>query len=344
VAMRQNNTVYWLHGDHLGSASLTTNITGAVVSEMRYYPFGETRWVSGTLPTDRLFTGQRAEAGIGLYDYNARMYSPSLGRFISADTIVPSVEYPQSLNRYSYVYNHPINLTDPSGHCPICFVVLTADILANLPAYYGRSPDMRGIVTAVSYSALIEKNATPDVSHAMLGSAIAVQSQWCCGFSDLVSEGIQQDPSLGIAQLRHFEMVNLIGGGDANNPELAIKAMSKKIGNALDGCAQCTATDRFVVAGLAQNEGWQADGVANIVKNNQSEKGNGVNWAKYFNKQPAAEGALTAIRTSEPWQFFVFRQYVHDLLALNALGWGLPDDLNIVYLQCVASGNDNCTQ
>jgi hypothetical protein len=48
----QNSEVYWLHGDHLGSASLTTNITGAAVSEMRYYPFGETRWVSGTLPTD----------------------------------------------------------------------------------------------------------------------------------------------------------------------------------------------------------------------------------------------------------------------------------------------------
>jgi hypothetical protein len=65
--MRQNSGVYWLHGDHLGSASLTTNITGAVVSEMRYCPFGETRWVSGTLPTDRLFTGQRADSYISIF-------------------------------------------------------------------------------------------------------------------------------------------------------------------------------------------------------------------------------------------------------------------------------------
>jgi RHS repeat-associated protein len=117
VGMRQGNEVYWLHGDHLGSASLTTNITGAVVSEMRYYPFGETRWVSGTLPTDRLFTGQRIEARTGLYDYDARMYSPSLGRFVSADTVVPHAGDPQSLNRYSYVNNRPLNLVDPSGHC-----------------------------------------------------------------------------------------------------------------------------------------------------------------------------------------------------------------------------------
>jgi len=44
----------YLHGDHLGSASLATDASGGVVSEMRYYPYGETR--SGTLPTDYQFT------------------------------------------------------------------------------------------------------------------------------------------------------------------------------------------------------------------------------------------------------------------------------------------------
>ena len=91
VAMRTGGAVYWIHGDHLGSASLTTDANGQVVSEMRFYPFGETRWVSGTMPTNRTYTGQLAEPnGLGsLMDYNAREYSPLLGRFISADTIVP---------------------------------------------------------------------------------------------------------------------------------------------------------------------------------------------------------------------------------------------------------------
>jgi hypothetical protein len=39
-----------------------------------------------------------------------------LGRFIQADTIVPSAANPQSLNRYSYVYNNPLNHIDPTGH------------------------------------------------------------------------------------------------------------------------------------------------------------------------------------------------------------------------------------
>ncbi len=40
-----------------------------------------------------------------------------LGRFVSADTIVPSPGDPQNLNRYSYVRNSPVKYTDPTGHC-----------------------------------------------------------------------------------------------------------------------------------------------------------------------------------------------------------------------------------
>jgi hypothetical protein len=54
--MRVAGAVYWLHGDHLGSASLTTDVSGQKVAEMRYLPFGETRWMSGMMPTDRRFT------------------------------------------------------------------------------------------------------------------------------------------------------------------------------------------------------------------------------------------------------------------------------------------------
>jgi RHS repeat-associated protein len=114
-----SGTLYWIQGDQLGSASLTTNITGTIVSEQRYYPFGETRWVSRTMPTDRLFTGQKSNTLINLISLGAREYSPLLGRFISADTIVSDLGNPQSLNRYSYVFNRPLVFIDPSGHDPI---------------------------------------------------------------------------------------------------------------------------------------------------------------------------------------------------------------------------------
>jgi RHS repeat-associated protein len=115
-AMRINSTLYYVLKDHLGSASVVTDASGNILGEQRYYPFGETRLSTGTIFTDRLFTGQREMAGLGIYHYGARFYSPKLGRFLSADSIVPNPSNPQDLNRFSYVRNNPLRYIDPSGH------------------------------------------------------------------------------------------------------------------------------------------------------------------------------------------------------------------------------------
>jgi RHS repeat-associated protein len=87
-AMRIGSTLYNVLKDHLGSASVVMDATGTiVVGEDRFYPFGETRFTTDTMQTDKLFTGQREMAGLGIYNYGARFYSPKLGRFLSADTI-----------------------------------------------------------------------------------------------------------------------------------------------------------------------------------------------------------------------------------------------------------------
>jgi hypothetical protein len=46
------------------------------------------------------------------------MYSSVLGRFISADTMVPDGKNPQAFNRYAYALNSPLRYNDPSGHMP----------------------------------------------------------------------------------------------------------------------------------------------------------------------------------------------------------------------------------
>ncbi|MEJ5312652.1 MAG: hypothetical protein WHX52_23045, partial [Anaerolineae bacterium] len=80
VAMRWGNTgtLSFLLGDHLGSTSLTANSSGGKVAELRYHPWGGTRFTSGTTPTSYQYTGQRNDAAtypaFGLYFYN---YDPN---------------------------------------------------------------------------------------------------------------------------------------------------------------------------------------------------------------------------------------------------------------------------
>ncbi len=123
VAMRQGGDLYYLHSDHLGSTSTVTNEGGVCTSQQAYYPYGAIRLITptppcgDTVPTDFGFTGQRKDASSGLMYYGARYYDAGLGRFVSADSMVPNANNPQALNRYSYVSNNPLNFTDPTGHC-----------------------------------------------------------------------------------------------------------------------------------------------------------------------------------------------------------------------------------
>ena len=127
-----NGNMRYVHQDHLGSTAVVTDSAGNVVFERTYDPWGNVRTSTGTADTDRLFTGQRFDAATGLYYYNARYYDPTLGRFISPDTIVPGVGNPQAWNRYAYVVNNPLRYTDPSGHLAQCVVGAAVDGTYNL--------------------------------------------------------------------------------------------------------------------------------------------------------------------------------------------------------------------
>jgi RHS repeat-associated protein len=64
---------------------------------------------------DRGYTGHEQPDDSGLIHMNGRIYDPELGRMLSPDPYVQVPEYSQNFNRYSYVMNNPLNLTDPSG-------------------------------------------------------------------------------------------------------------------------------------------------------------------------------------------------------------------------------------
>jgi RHS repeat-associated protein len=113
-----SGSVYYPLADHLGSTATILSQQGWYYADMSYWPYGATRAGSISV-TDRKYTGQREETGdsaLGLYNYNARFYSTTLGRFVSADPVTEG-----GLNRYAYVRSNPLAYRDPSGFCSSAF-------------------------------------------------------------------------------------------------------------------------------------------------------------------------------------------------------------------------------
>jgi RHS repeat-associated protein len=113
--------------DHLGSVSVVTDGTTKLVTARESFDaWGKQRnadWSDNatcssglTAPTTRGFTSQEDIASLCLVNLNARLYDPSIGRFLSADSFIADPTDPQAYNRYTYVNNRPLSLTDPTGH------------------------------------------------------------------------------------------------------------------------------------------------------------------------------------------------------------------------------------
>lgn len=115
VAKKVGIETMYYHPDHQGSTSVVTNAAGNKVDDIAYFPFGEKRQ-SGSSSVSHMYTGQELDSETGLYNYNARLYDPDLGRFLTPDSIVQAPGDPQAFNRYAYARNNPVLYTDPTGH------------------------------------------------------------------------------------------------------------------------------------------------------------------------------------------------------------------------------------
>jgi RHS repeat-associated protein len=110
---------YWVHKDPLGTGRKLIDTRGAVVYRGEFDPHGQSLLETGSaLLNSHKYTGYERDQATGLDYAEARMYQSNTGRFTSPDPLglgAADLKRPQSLNRYSYVENDPVNFYDPDG-------------------------------------------------------------------------------------------------------------------------------------------------------------------------------------------------------------------------------------
>ncbi len=141
------DSTYFIHRDHLGSTRLMSRMDQSLRDNLDFLPFGEQ--ISGASVTTHKFTSDERDSETNLDHTLFRQYSSSLARWTSPDPFAGHVDNPQSLNRYTYVLNDPLDLVDPLGLCGSAVSVQIG------PIHYAPSFD---------YSDCLEGPPTPHVA------------------------------------------------------------------------------------------------------------------------------------------------------------------------------------
>ena len=98
--------------DHQGNNRVVINSSGTVLETNHYYPFGGLFASSTTQPFK--YNGKELDSkkGLNWYDYGARHYDATLGRWHVVD---PLAEEYYSVSPYAYCLNSPVKYVDPTG-------------------------------------------------------------------------------------------------------------------------------------------------------------------------------------------------------------------------------------
>jgi RHS repeat-associated protein len=184
VAYSSSNAwvAYFFQQDHEGNVTHLTSATGTVLEKYRYDVFGAPTIYNGsgaqiaaTAYDNRfLFTGREYAAtyrsiyntGFKFYEYRARAYHASLGRFMSED---PKLFDAGDYNLFRYCHNDPIDNVDPMG------LTETGDFLAGFDSFatFGIAEGIVGRFNP-GYAATINTSSTAYNAGVIAGVAAGV--------------------------------------------------------------------------------------------------------------------------------------------------------------------------
>ena len=116
--------VYFLASNPQGDITYIYDIDGNRVVTYNYDAWGNILSISGTKASTIgrynpfRYRGYYYDTETGFYYVSSRYYDPGIGRFINADAAVGQIGNVQGTNMFTYCFNNPVNMSDPTGNWP----------------------------------------------------------------------------------------------------------------------------------------------------------------------------------------------------------------------------------
>lgn len=229
--------------DERGSIIARATATGLVGSTNTYDAYG----VPSSTVTGRFqYTGQTRLSDSELYYYKARIYAPTLGRFLQTD----SVGYEAGLNLYAYVTNDPVNGTDPTGKCG---VFVAQCVGAAIGAGIELTVQLTDSETRSDYAAAGQALARGDLGEAWSAAGSHVTDVGIAGVAGAIGGGVggAVESTLGKTVVRRSAAVlgDVAGGATAGGTQAGLQGENIAVGAVIGGAVGGTA--RALRAGTA---------------------------------------------------------------------------------------------
>ena len=165
------------HGDVVN----LTDSTGAITKSYKYDAFGVEQNVDDADDNAFRYCGEYYDSESGTIYLRARYYNPTIGRFISRDSVTGDNADPLSLNLYTYCHNNPVQFVDENGHWPKLSTVLTAVAVvavavAVVAVVVAAAPVAAAAITSVAASSAVTAGGTMAIGATAAVSAAASSS------------------------------------------------------------------------------------------------------------------------------------------------------------------------
>jgi RHS repeat-associated protein len=357
-------------GDALGSVRQLADISGAVVLARAYDPYGvtiQTIALEGA-QTSYSFTGEFEELDVNLLYLRARHYASSTGRFLTRDNWASDATQPMSYNPWNYGQADPVNYIDPTGHAR-CDSSISSRVALVMKYMTGKHTgqliwDELNTYTAGGIGTQCDapsQNNPLDPGNVGEGMAQISDNQ----VSQVYGEEVGNDRGYGLLCYIVYRTIGRVENvpcslcktpdemkkefgedyrdrfklevvHDQNIPQWAVVYMSRRIGQVIKKCRQCTVTDRFIAAALGQNgpgldpgDMWvlSSPGTKQNPNPFRPHSGDPINWEAYFKERISKDYLRGWWDTAHQLQIF------SDVIwELEKYGWYVPSEISRGYI------------